>query len=73
MHQCYSSDKPNQKPQKSAYKSKAKSKREYDVYTTTGRYVGSTIAVSEAQAVNNVRHNIKDDFVGNDGYYAIES
>ena len=61
------------KPKKSAYKSKAKPKRHYDIYTNNGRYVGSTTAVSEAQAVNNVRHNTKGDYIGNDGYYAIEA
>lgn len=64
---------PKSKPKKSAYKSKAKPKRHYDIYTNNGRYVGSTTAVSEAQAVNNVRHNTKGDYIGNDGYYAIEA
>ena len=63
--------KPKPKPKKSAYKSKAKPKRWYDVYTNSGRYVSSTLAVSEAKAVNNVRHNTEGDYVGNDGYYAV--
>ena len=61
------------KPKKSAYKSKAKPKRWYDVYTNSGRYVSSTLAASEAKAVNNVRHNTEGDYVGNDGYYAVET
>ena len=65
--------KPKPKPKKSAYKSKAKPKRWYDVYTNSGRYVSSTLAVSEAKAVNNVRHNTEGDYVGNDGYYAVEA
>ena len=61
------------KPKKSAYKSKAQPIRRYDVYTNSGRYVSSTLAVSEAKAVNNVRHNTEGDYVGNDGYYAVEA
>ena len=61
------------KPKKSAYKSKAKPKRWYYVYTNSGRYVAPTLAVSEAKAVNNVRHNTEGDYVGNDGYYAVET
>ena len=61
------------KPKKSAYKSKAQPIRRYDVYTNSGRYVSSTLAVSEAKAVNNVRHNTEGDYVGNDGYYAVET
>ena len=64
---------PKPKPNKSAYKSKAKPKKWYDVYTNSGRYVSSTLAVSEAKAVNNVRHNTEGDYVGNDGYYAVEA
>ena len=64
---------PKLKPKKSAYKSKAKPKRWYDVYTNSGRYVAPTLAVSEAKAVNNVRHNTEGDYVGNDGYYAVET
>ena len=64
---------PKPKPKKSAYKAKAKPKRWYDVYTNSGRYVAPTLAVSEAQAVNNVRHNTEGDYVGNDGYYAVEA
>lgn len=60
------------KPKKSAYKAKAKPKRWYDVYTNSGRYVDSTMAVSEAKAVNNVRFKEKGKYVGNDGYYAVE-
>ena len=36
-------------------------KREYNVYRR-GWYIGSTLAVSEAQAVNNVRHNSVGDY-----------
>lgn len=63
---------PKPKPKKSAYKSKAQPKRWYDVYTNSGRYVDSTMAVSEAKAVNNVRFKEKGKYVGNDGYYAVE-
>ena len=63
---------PKPKPKKAAYRSKSKPKLEYDVFTNGGRYVASTLAVSEAQAINNVRHNTKGDYVGNDGYYAVE-
>ena len=59
------SDRINHKP-------KAKPKKAYAVYLDNGKYVGSTIAVSKAQAVNNVRHNTKGDYLGNNGYYAIE-
>lgn len=63
---------PKPKPKKSAYKSKAQPIRRYDVYTNSGRYVAPTLAVSEAQAVNNVRFKEKGKYVGNDGYYAVE-
>lgn len=74
MRPCYFSEEHyDTKPKKAAYKSKSKPKKEYDVYTNSGKYAGSTMAVSKAQAINNVRHNIKGDYVGNDGFYAIES
>lgn len=74
MRPCYFSEEHyNSKPKNTAHKSKAKHKKEYDVYTNSGKYAGSTMAVSEAQAINNVRHNTKGDYVGNNGFYAIES
>ncbi len=39
-----------------------KQKFSYDVYRN-GRYIGSTYAVSKAQAINNVRHNECGDYV----------
>ena len=59
-------------PSDTKSKTKSKPKKAYAVYFGNGKYVGSTIAVSEAQAVNNVRHNTKGDYSGNNGYYAVE-
>lgn len=63
---------PKNTAEKRTYKSKAKPKKKYAVYLNGGRYVDETMAVSEAQAVNNVRHRSAGDYIGNEGYYAVE-
>lgn len=57
---------------KSTHIAKSKPRKKYSVYDRRGNWVQNTTAVSEIQAVNNVRHNKDGDFNGNDGYYAVE-
>lgn len=44
-----------------------KPKKIYRVYRL-GAYVGSTLAVSEKQAINNIRHRIEGDYYSGSNY-----